>query len=93
MEGYDLPVSATCLWYPHADTNQEPYAAIVTETDGRGCISLQIFPRHGQMFFKKGVRHVSDPVLRERPTLRENKGGWEFGAKVHYPKKTEAVKA
>ena len=76
-----LPISFNCLYYRQADKSCAPIAAIVTDTNDSGILSLDTFPPNAyQHEVHRSVRHISDPWL-ETPTGREHKikeGAWDF---------------
>lgn len=73
-----LAVGQTCVWYPHAETNQSPQAGIVTEVKQKDVVVMYVFPKGGGMPIQKGnVHHVDADYLIENPNMRVLYGGWD----------------
>ena len=68
------------LWYPRAERQSGARPALVTgpQMEHRELLlSLTVFEEHGRFLkTERNVRHVDDPILEERPRMREQ-GGWE----------------
>lgn len=69
-----------CLWYAQADTRHKPAAAIVMDSDGRGGLSLMVFPHNQAPHPIQAVRHVSNPAHQAtpRPSWSIQSGGWDY---------------
>ena len=73
-----LAVGKTCVWYPHAESNQHPQAGIVTEVKQPGIYVMYVFPKGGGMPIQKtNVHHVDAEYLSENPNMRVLYGGWD----------------
>ena len=73
-----LAVGQICVWYPHAETNQHPQAAIVTEVKQRDVYVMFVFPKGGGTPVQKtNVHHVDSDFLLEKPNMRVLYGGWD----------------
>lgn len=63
-------------WYPHGDLAVPPFAAVVTKVSAMS-LCLNLFdPSSYNMLIRDGVKHVTDPTLRD-PERREM-GAWDF---------------
>ena len=63
------------LWYSDGDRHSEPVAALVTEP-GQRAITLTLFDKNRVGLVPlDGVKHVSDPSLKER---RDENGAWDY---------------
>lgn len=82
MSQYTSPnatIGQIVRWWSHGDTNQKPTAAIVVDTDGKGCLSLSLVRKYAADFNSvEGARHVSDPILQSNPNLARSTGAWDF---------------
>jgi hypothetical protein len=71
-------VGQTVVWYPHADINQDPYAAIVTEVKIEGVFVIYKFPKGGGVPIREtNVHHVDDQRLKDSPQVANRYGGWD----------------
>lgn len=74
----NLGVGATCVWYPHAETNQLPVACVVTAVKREGVLTLARFPQHGGTVTQiDNCHHVDDETLKENPQMRILYGAWD----------------
>lgn len=66
------------LWYPHADTKNDPTPGFVTTVFG--CtLGITLVARHSSTLRERtGVRHINDPVLKQNYDLRTENGGWDY---------------
>lgn len=74
--GYQMPPAhlGPCVWYSHAGA--EPAAAIITSVGDRA-VSVSVFAPDARVAgARSGVRHVSDPELRN-PNASES-GSWDY---------------
>lgn len=71
-------IGMAVLWYPHADTKNEPTPGFVTTVFG--CtLGITLVARHSSTLRERtGVRHIDDPVLKTNYDLRSENGGWDF---------------
>lgn len=73
-------VAQMCRWYPRADENEQPRAAIVTgphPPSKRGMLDLAVIDMStGKFEPMANVRHIDDPHLEEHPKIAAEKGGW-----------------
>ncbi len=73
-----LAVGQNCVWYPHAEVNQNPQAAIVTEVKQPGVYVMYVFPKGGGMPVQKSnVHHIDADYLAENQQMRILYGGWD----------------
>lgn len=73
-----LAVGQTCVWYPHAESNQAPQAGIVTEIKQVGVYVMYIFPKGGGTPVQKtNVHRVGAEYLINNPNMRVMYGGWD----------------
>jgi len=79
-EQWKAPTVAIGRWvhfFPNADPKEKPSGAYVYDQSGPpGVLELRV-QRWGDQAGKQGVRHISDPVFRERPDMRRH-GAWDF---------------
>ena len=64
-------------WCEDADVSR-PCAGIITFVGDRAVTVNVPTPDLRDFLVKDGVRHVSDPDLREKAFLRAERGGWDF---------------
>lgn len=63
-----------CVWY--ASRESTPIPAIITQV-GEGSVMLTVFaPDNRAGVPKDGVRHISDPMVRQYPTYEA--GTWDY---------------
>ena len=78
----NLPIGHPCVWYDDLTGVGKPEmqrAAIVTRPDKEGLLGLHVFPPNAMApLTKRGVRHCSDPWLREHPDVARQNGVWDF---------------
>ena len=74
----DLYVGATCVWYPHAQINQEPSVGIVIKVKRPGVLTLYKLPATGGIpTIIDNVHHVDSERVRENENIRLEYGGWD----------------
>jgi len=83
-------VSDRVLWFPDANPDEIPSAAIVTgpyPPNSKGLLNLMIFSDGtAQTVAIVRVRHIDDPYLADHPELRRSRGAWD------YPKRRQQAK-
>jgi len=81
------------LWYPNANKQEVPAAAVVVNSTRGGVLSLCVFsPTGGQARFVDGVMHVYDYRLDlVEPSDRRRMGGWDFVVPAVRPDELESV--
>tara|TARA_Y100000593_G_scaffold91190_1_gene179344 strand:- start:571 stop:1053 length:483 start_codon:yes stop_codon:yes gene_type:complete len=90
----DLEVGTNCVYYSHADTKQEPEAAVVVKTNGKGVLYLTCFPSGGGMSsLHRNVHHVDSSILKEKTGLAINYGGWDTIENAEKRRKASLEKA
>lgn len=66
------------LWYELGDSNQKPSAALVTDTDGKGCLQLCVWPPNAAVpKLVSGARHVNSSIAAENEHVRHDCGTWK----------------
>ena len=76
------PMTGTvCLWYPRANPNEQPRAAIVVgphPPSRREMLDLAVVvPSTGQFEHIKNVRRIGDPHHEDHPKIAALNGGWD----------------
>jgi len=64
------------VFYKQADVDGDPIAAIVLDNAG-GILHLATIPKFSAIQHRANVRHVDDPLLKERDVIRHQYGGWD----------------
>jgi len=76
------PVGTPVTYYPHAEADNPPVAAIVIDINKSGVATLRLFFGNGGDSVKKSVHHVSSGFLRDeygKLTPGAHAGGaWDF---------------
>lgn len=73
------PIGLPVLWYRHANEQESPWAATIVEVSSTGMVSLVAFNPSGTMFIRRGVRHTSDPALKQGDVrVRSERGSWAY---------------
>lgn len=94
MTAPNLPIGNTCVWYPRADRESGPRAALVTgphPANLAGLLNLTVFSdgaTEGRAM--RGVRHIDDPYLEGRPEMTENRGAWDYATSEQARPHTES---
>lgn len=72
------PVGCPVVWYPRGDRANGPSAALVTQVEGLGRVSLTIFAVQSEPVVKKGVNFID--VAEQTPNASQTvrNGGWDF---------------
>ena len=71
------PVGSSVVWYPHGDTNQEPFAATVVSRLNDDCITLYTLSPTGRREPMLNVKHVSNPDHDHSPQGLKRWGAWD----------------
>jgi len=79
MEDYPKapPIGSPVVWYPHGDTNQEPFAATVVSRLNADCITLYTLSPTGRREPMLNVKHVSNPDHDNSPQGLVRWGAWD----------------
>ena len=77
----DLPkspcIGEACVWYPHGDINQEPFAATVVSRLSDECVTLYTLSPTGRREPMLNVKHVNHPDHNDLPQGRIRWGAWD----------------
>jgi hypothetical protein len=73
----EVHIADSVLWYDHADTGRDGYAAIVTNVSSLGQVDLKLQRNSQNDEIKMDVLHISDHRLEQNDHLKEM-GGWDF---------------
>lgn len=65
-------------YFHNGNPNPNPSVGIVVAVGREGVLSLHVFARDGQSFYRDCVRHVSDPTLQSNPEMKRTEGAWRF---------------
>jgi hypothetical protein len=82
------PIGTLVVWYDKGDISSDNQrAAIVTQVEGPGKISVTVFPPRAMPAHKKGVTHVTDPMHEKRHnSVTVMSGAWDYPDHVAAPK-------
>lgn len=85
---HDLPIAWNCLFY-EGGPGSDPSAAIVTKSNGRGILNLEVCSPSGGRFRRQSVIHVSSPDIQLRPLVVQRCGCWDYVP--GFPRPSQAV--
>ena len=85
------PVGSSVVWYPHGDTNQEPFAATVVSRLSDDCITLYTLSSTGRREPMLNVKHVLNPDHDNSPQGLKRWGAWDVVG-AHEERKEAAEK-
>ena len=71
-------VGENVVWYPHGNTNQEPFAATVTARLSDECITLYTLSPTGRREPMLNVKHVNHPDHINAPQGLKRWGAWDL---------------
>ena len=71
-------IGENVVWFPHGDTNQEPFAATVTARMNDKCITLYTLSPTGRREPMLNVKHVNHPDHESSPQGLKRWGAWDF---------------
>tara|TARA_E500000331_G_scaffold179733_1_gene173116 strand:+ start:1293 stop:1841 length:549 start_codon:yes stop_codon:yes gene_type:complete len=71
-------VGENVVWYPHGNTNQEPFAATVTARLSNECITLYTLSPTGRREPMLNVKHVDHPDHLNSPQGLKRWGAWDL---------------
>lgn len=71
-------VGENVVWFPHGDTNQEPFAATVTSRINDDCITLYTLSPTGRREPMLNVKHVTHPDHDHSPQGLKRWGAWDL---------------
>ena len=78
----DLPkapcIGETCVWYPHGDITQEPFAATVVSRLNNSCVTLYTLSPTGRREPMLNVKHVNHPDHENSPQGKIRWGAWDL---------------
>lgn len=66
------------LWYDNGDLGSEGHPAVVVRVHAEQ-VDVKILGVGATQTYRSGVRHVTDPKLKQNSFIRES-GGWDYSA-------------
>ena len=90
----DFPIAPSVgeavVWFPHGNTNQEPFAATVTSRISDECVTLYTLSPTGRREPMLNVKHVDHPDHVDSPQGLKRWGAWDLvGKHEERKRKTE----
>ena len=79
------PVGTPVVYYPHAEPDNPPVAAIVVQIQKNGVASLFIMDPMGGFNYRRSVHHVSSSFLRDEGNGQLTPGALRMGAWDYLP--------
>ena len=74
-------VGEMCVWFPHGDITQEPFAATVVSRLSDECITLYTLSPTGRREPMLNVKHISHPDHDSAPQGKIRWGAWDLVGK------------
>lgn len=73
------PIGLPVQWFAHADPDEPPQSALVTQISNNSTVKLAILPASGPALGRTGIRHIADPYFKTaEKQVKVSRGAWGF---------------